>query len=96
MNAEYLALMRLSNNPDYKVLEAIWLHHLNVIEKSRDNAAQKGSETAWRYHAGQEKGAKRIVTALQAAILDMEAKEEGLAEEHRYDTLLSEIKGEVK
>lgn len=94
MKAEYLALMRLLNNSDYKILEAIWMHHLTKMEKSRDIAAQKGNDTSWRYWAGQEKGAKTIMTAIQAALLDMESKDQELVEEAKYDSLLREIKGE--
>lgn len=94
MRAEYLALMRLSQNEDFRVLEAIWAHHIAKMEASRDRAASRGQESAWRYAAGQEKGAKTITTALQAAILDMESKDDELADESNYDALLKEIKGE--
>lgn len=96
MRAEYLALVRLSTSEDYKVLEAIWMHHITVMEKKCDIAGQKGNDSSWRYWVGQLKGAKTIMTAMQAAILDMEAKEEGLAEEAKYESLLQEIKGERK
>lgn len=97
MKAEYMALMRLMNNPDYKVLEAIWTHHLTAVEKSRDNAAARGTESAWRYYAGQEKGAKKIITALPAAMLAMESEDSELVGEAKYESLLQEItNGEKK
>lgn len=96
MRSEYLALRRLSESSDYRMLEAIWMHHVSKIEQARDRAASRGQESAWRYAAGQEKGAKLIMTALQAAIVDMESKEEGLADEEKYDSLLKEIRGETK
>lgn len=94
--AEYLALTRLINNADYKVLEAKWMYLISKMETSRDNAAARGQEGAWRYYAGQEKGAKTIMMALMLAIRDLEEQDEELASEKKYDSLLDEIRGERK
>lgn len=94
--AEYIALCRLQNNPDFKVLESRWLYLISEIEKSRDSAAARGQESAWRYFAGQEKGAKRMATALALAIADLESKDKELVDESKYDELLNEIRGAAK
>lgn len=94
--AEYLALKRLQSNPDYQVLVGKWMYLVSEIEKSRDRAASRSNESAWRYSAGQEIGAKKIVLALELAIKDLETKDEELADESKYDELLTEIRGEKK
>lgn len=93
LRAEYVALKRLENNPDFAVLQGKWLYLVSEIQKSRDNAASRGQESAWRYFAGQEKGAQRIILALAAAIADLEAQDKELVDESKYDTLLEEIRG---
>lgn len=91
--AEYMALKRLESNPDFAVLQGKWMFLVSEIQKSRDNAASRGQEGAWRYFAGQEKGAQRIVLALTMAIADLEAKDQELVDETKYDSLLEEIRG---
>lgn len=91
--SEYMALKRLENNADYKILEFRWLSLISEIEKSRDNSAARGQESAWRYFAGQEKGAKRMVTALSARIIELEELDKELVDESKYDELLNEIRG---
>lgn len=96
MNAnrsEYLALKRLKENADYKFLEMKWLLVISDIQKLRDKAAAGASEGNWRYYAGQEKGAQRIVMALDEAILKLEAEDQALIDESKYDDLLNEIRG---
>lgn len=92
MNDEYLQLKTLQGSRGYKLLEAIWLLQITKIEESRDKAAQKGAESAWRYWAGMEKGTKLIITALERALLDMEKQEEELQGEDRITQMLDEIK----
>lgn len=93
LREEYLALKRLENNPDYKILESKWFYVVSEIQKDRDKAASRPSEGNWKYYAGQEKGAQRIVTALMLAIQDLEAKDAELIDETKYDSLLNEIRG---
>lgn len=97
MNTDFAVLARLKNDHGYKLLEALWIHQVSEVEKSRDSAAKRGTESAWRYHAGREAGFKLAMTALERALLAME--KEGLAEEPTgYDVnqLLEELKGERK
>lgn len=90
---EYMALCRLKNNPDYQTLMAKWLYLVSKIETSRDNAAARGQESSWRYFAGQEKGCKTIMMALDLAIKDLETKDADLVDESKYGDLLNEIRG---
>lgn len=92
MNEDYLHLRTLKEAKGYKLLEAIWMHQISKIEESRDKAAQKGSETAWRYWAGLEKGTKLMATALDRALLDMEKEDQDLQGEDRITQMLDEIK----
>lgn len=94
--SEYLALVRLRENPDYQVLQGKWLFLISEIEKARDAAASRPSEGNWKYYAGQEKGAKRIVMALELAIKDLETQDQDLVDEGKYDDLLNEIRGGKK
>lgn len=89
-----MALKRLENSPDYAILQAKWLYVVSEIQKARDSAATRGQESAWRYYAGQEKGAQRIILALGLAIADLEAQDKELVDESKYDSLLQEIRGE--
>lgn len=89
--AEYMALKRLENNPDYQILQAKWAYVVSEIQKSRDNAAARGQESAWRYFAGQEKGAQRIVLSLALAMADLESKDAELADESSYSKIVDEV-----
>lgn len=92
MNNDYAALVSLVNIHGYKLLEALQIHQVSEIEKSRDRAAKTGNESAWRYHAGKEAGFKLCMTVLQRAILAMEKEDESLTGESVIDKLLGEIK----
>lgn len=92
MNSDYMALTGLQTQHGYKLLEALQLHQVSEIEKSRDRAAKTGAESAWRYHAGKEAGFKLCMTVLQRAILAMEKEDENLSGESVIDKLLREIK----
>lgn len=94
--SDYLALTRLRENPDYKILTGRWLYLISEIEKSRDKAASRPSEGNWKYFAGQEKGAKLVMLALELAIKDLEEKDAELVDESKYNDLLKEIRGEPK
>lgn len=73
MSASRLALFKsLKNNPAYKELQFLWLEDISEIEAKRDVSASRGQESAWRYAAGQEKGAKKIVTRLDEEIMRLE------------------------
>lgn len=96
MNEDYLDLKRLENVIGYKKLQALWLHQVSDIEKARDKAAKRGSETAWRYWAGQEAGFKLAMTALDRAIQEIEKNEENLDGEEHMNRVLDELKIKVQ
>lgn len=96
MKSDYIALKSLEQHNGYKVLEALWIHELSEIEKARDNAAKRGSETAWRYWAGQEKGFKTAITHLQRALLQMENEGEDSTDSGKFENLMAELRGELK
>lgn len=96
MKAEYIALKTIEGSSGWKVLNDLWLYQISKIEEGRDKAAARGSETAWRYWAGQEKGFKLAMTALARALLEMESKDEDMQVDEeaqkRIDKLLSEVR----
>lgn len=92
MNDEYAALRGLENIKGYQILQQLWIHQIAKIEESRDKAAAKGSETAWRYWAGQEKGFKLAMTAVARALAEMEKEKENIDQESKLDALLDEIR----
>lgn len=92
MKQEYTALRGLQQNTGYKILEELWMHQVAKIEESRDRAATKGNESAWRYWAGQEKGFKLAMTAVQRALTEMEKDNENIETESSLDKLLDEIR----
>jgi hypothetical protein len=99
MKRDYELLTKLKNDEGYKRLMVLWLEEVTEIESRRDSAAQRGQESAWRYAAGMEKGAKRMMMLLDIEIARME-KEGGEFLEEPSDVinrLLAEVKpGENK
>lgn len=96
MNNEYTLLTGLENMPGYQLLQQLWQHQVLKIQQERDKAAKRGSETAWRYWAGQEAGFALAVTCLPRAIKQMEDENENIQSESHIDSLLNEIRGETK
>lgn len=96
MKAEYVALRQMEQSSGWKVLNDLWIYQISKIEEGRDKAAAKGSETAWRYWAGQEKGFKLAMTALARAIVEMESKdgdeEDTTDAQKRIDELLDQVR----
>lgn len=92
MNQDYVDLKALEKSVGYQKLQALLVLQVSKIEESRDRAAAKGSETAWRYWAGQEKGFKLAMTALPRALADIEAKEESMDADSNVDRMLEEMK----
>jgi len=92
--ADYLALMRLKNNPDFQVLQGRWVYKLSQIQTARDNAAARGQEGAWRYYAGQEKGAQIILLSLDMAIKELESDNEEVEASGKYKEIVDELLGE--
>lgn len=96
MKSDYVALKSLDQNHGYKLLQALWIHELTKIEEARDSAARRGSETAWRYWAGQEKGFKLAVMQLARSLAHMESESDDLEGDGKFETLMSELRGDVK
>lgn len=92
VNQDYLDFKRLEAVVGYKKLEALWIHQVSEIEKSRDRAASRNSESSWRYAAGKEAGFKLAMTALQRAIADIEAKEQDVREESVVDRMMEDLR----
>ena len=93
--ADYFNLKALKSSAGYQLLEALWIHQVTEIEDTRDKAAKKATgESDWRYWAGQEKGFKLAMTALQRAMMQMEQEETELIEETNPETekILAELR----
>ena len=94
MKSEYLALKHVMSLPGWSILEQEWLAQVSIIEEARDKAAKRGSETAWRYYAGQEFGAKLMMTTAMRTIQRMEKEDQELNPDKGYEDLLKEVRGE--
>ena len=91
-HSDYMDVLALSKHRGYQQLENEWLHQVSLIEQARDKAAKKGSETAWRYWAGQEAGFKLAMTTLARMIAGMDAESDGESKTDLVDKLLGEIR----
>ena len=96
MSNELQILSILKDHVAYKHLEDLWRARLSEIQEKRDKAAQRGSETAWRYWAGVEKGFQEAVTLLPLTILHMEDELDSGDSEKRLDSIVSQLQGEPK
>lgn len=87
-------LAALETHAGYKLLEQLWLEDISEIEEKRDQAAKRGNESAWRYWAGMEKGAKQLMVKLKVtlALWDSESDEESDSE--RLTRMAKELKGD--
>jgi hypothetical protein len=86
---DYAAFAELKKAYGYQLLENEWLHQISEIEKKRDLAASRGTESAWRYHAGKEAGFKLAMTTLDRALTRIE-DELNKNEKSLVDKLLQE------
>jgi hypothetical protein len=97
MNSDYLDLKSLQGNRGYQKLQALWAHEYVMMMASLQKAAAKGQESAWRYYAGQLKGADLMTGILERALLQMEKEGEGdnpgTAD---IEELLKEVRGDQK
>lgn len=94
MMGEYTQLKGLQGSTAYKILQALWAHQGQGIMDAMQKAAARGSESAWRYYAGQMKGFDLAITQLDRALAQMERDEQNKEEQKTADQLLKEIKGE--
>jgi len=95
LKSDYTALKSLELHHGYKLLETLWLYELNKVEEARDKAAKRGSETAWKYWAGYEKGFKLAVMQLKSSLAHMELENEELQGEGKFEGLMKELRGET-
>jgi hypothetical protein len=91
MKGEYVSLKNLLKHPGWDILGQLWMLQVTDIEKARDKAAKYGHESAWRYWAGQEKGFKLAMTAVQRAITEMEAEDDNLRDQKEGERIIEEI-----
>lgn len=98
MRSEYLALRGMKEHPGYAILCALWAEQFVKIEKAVDSAAARGADSAWRYWAGQAKGFKFCVTAIDRALAAMEIAQEDERQESTspIDKLMAEARGETE
>ena len=90
----FTMLASLLEDPRYKALQEEWLKEVSKIEENRDRAAARGAESAWRYYAGQEKGFKKAMLTLEAALALMEGHEDDGKPSEMIEKLLSSARGE--
>jgi len=92
----YALLASLVENPAYRALQEEWVKKVSKIEENRDRAAARGSESAWRYYAGIEKGFKQAMLTLESelAFLEKDGREDQPPIE--IEQLLSEARGETR
>ena len=95
MKSQYTKLKSLTDHPGWEILKQEWLAQITKIEECRDKAAKRGSETAWRYWAGQEYGAKLMTMTAEIALANMEKENLDDSENNGYEDLLKEARGEV-
>lgn len=98
MREDFEVLSRLEKSEGYKRLMLLWMEDLGEIEAKRDSAASRGTEGAWRYFAGQEKGYKRAMMKLSAEIGKLDESGSDTVEQpsELIDRLMSEARGEKK
>lgn len=95
MNRESQLLVHLQGHAGYKILEDLWRIRFAEIQEKRDKAAQRGSETAWRYWAGIEKGFREAVVTLEAELASMENEVDREQSDERFSAIAEELKGET-
>lgn len=99
MNTDYADLKALQGTRGYQKLQALWAHEYMALMMSLQRAASKNQESAWRYFAGQLKGADLMTGLLDRAILQMEKEgenEAGPVAGKTAEEILAELRGEPK
>lgn len=97
MNTDYYDLKQLQGTRGYQKLQALWAHEYAVLMIGLQKAAAKGQESAWRYYAGQLKGADLMTGMMDRALLQME--KEGETETPgttNIEELMREVTGETQ
>lgn len=97
MNTDYFDLKKLQGHPGYQKLQALWAHEYVMLMNGIQKAGAKGQESAWRYYAGQLKGADLMTGMLDRALLQMEKEGEGdNPGTQNIEELLKEVRGDNK
>lgn len=94
MNHNVNLLAALETHAGYKILEQLWLEDISEIEEKRDNAAKRGNESAWRYWAGMEKGAKQLMVKLKVTLAAWESESTEEDDQERLMRMAKELKGD--
>lgn len=94
MKREANLLAALEKHIGYKLLEQLWLEDISEIEEKRDQAAKRGNESAWRYWAGMEKGAKQLMVKLKVTLAEWEAESTEEDDQERLTRMAKELKGD--
>lgn len=97
MNSDYLDLKELQQSKGYQKLQALWGHEYMVLMAGLQKAAAKNQESAWRYYAGQLKGADLMTGQLDRALLQMEREGESETVEKNEKSaaeIIAELRGE--
>ena len=94
MNHDANLLAALETHAGYKILEQLWLQDISEIEEKRDQAARRGNESAWRYWAGVEKGAKQLMVKLKVTLAEWELESTEEDDQERLLKMAKELKGE--
>jgi hypothetical protein len=96
MNSDYFDLKALQNSVGYQKLQALWAHEYVKLMEGIQRAGSRGTESAWRFYAGQLKGADLMTQQLERAIMQMEKEGEAEASStgKSADEILKELRGE--
>jgi len=97
MNSDYLDLKQLQQSRGYAKLQALWAHEYAALMTGLQKAASKNQESAWRFYAGQLKGADLMTGQLERALLQMEREGENLESERNEKSaaeIIAELRGE--
>jgi hypothetical protein len=93
---DYMALKRLKSSPDFQVLQALWAKQGAKIIDAVKSAASRGSETAWRYRAGEMSGFETAVTLIERALIQAELEVDNRNADIDVDARLNDIKEKNK
>lgn len=94
---DFQVLVGLRKSEAYKKLMVLWLQDVSAIESKRDAAASRSQESAWRYHAGVERGYKDAILKLDVEIARLEEiGKDSLKPSETIEKLLAEVRGDDK
>ena len=94
MDNDYHDLKQLLSSKGYQKLQALWAHEYTALMMGLQRAASRGQESAWRYFAGQLKGADLMTGMLDRALAQMEKDGEIEQPAKTAAEIISELRGE--